>query len=103
MSILNVLYKKTSINLQVVGGFVMLGIFVNINQLYEIVPKEYSGGILVVFMIGISKYFDLILGNNNAIIFTRQTRFSLFKRTNTFAHLLPPIRICNYSSPFIMI
>jgi hypothetical protein len=32
------------------------------------VPKEYGGGILVVFMIGLSKYFDLILGNNNAII-----------------------------------
>lgn len=66
---LNNLYKKTSINLQIVGGFVMLCIFVNINQLYEIVPKEYSGGIIVVFMIGLSKYFDLILGNNNAIIF----------------------------------
>jgi O-antigen/teichoic acid export membrane protein len=66
---LNNLYKKTSINLQIVGGFVMLCIFVNINQLYEMVPKEYSGGIMVVFMIGLSKYFDLILGNNNAIIF----------------------------------
>ena len=76
---LNVLYKKTSINLQVVGGYVMLGIFVNINQLYEMVPKEYSGGILVVFMIGISKYFDLILGNNNAIIFnTKYYRAVLF-------------------------
>jgi len=66
---LNNLYKKTSINLQIVGGFVMLCIFVNISQLYEMVPKEYSGGIMVVFMIGLSKYFDLILGNNNAIIF----------------------------------
>ena len=66
---LNVLYKKTSINLQMVGGFVMLCIFVNINQLYELLPQEYAGGIMVVFMIGISKYFDLILGNNNAIIF----------------------------------
>jgi O-antigen/teichoic acid export membrane protein len=66
---MNILYKKTSINLQIVGGFVMLCIFVNIDQLYEMVPKEYSGGIMVVFMIGLSKYFDLILGNNNAIIF----------------------------------
>ncbi|MBF4469997.1 MULTISPECIES: oligosaccharide flippase family protein [Flavobacterium] len=66
---LNDLYKKTSINLQIVGGFVMLCIFVNINQLYEIVPKDYAGGIVVVFIIGLSKYFDLILGNNNAIIF----------------------------------
>jgi O-antigen/teichoic acid export membrane protein len=76
---LNDLYKKTSINLQVVGGFVTLCIFVNINQLYEMVPKEYGGGILVVFMIGLSKYFDLILGNNNAIIFnTKYYRAVLF-------------------------
>jgi O-antigen/teichoic acid export membrane protein len=32
-------------------------------------PLSYRGGIFVVFTIGISKYFDLILGNNNAIIF----------------------------------
>jgi O-antigen/teichoic acid export membrane protein len=76
---LNSLYKKTSINLQIVGGFVMLCIFVNIDQLYEMVPKEYSGGIMVVFMIGLSKYFDLILGNNNAIIFnTKYYRTVLF-------------------------
>ena len=57
----------------------MLCIFVNINQLYEMVPKEYSGGIAVVFMIGLSKYFDLILGNNNAIIFnTKYYRMVLF-------------------------
>nr|WP_315173789.1 oligosaccharide flippase family protein [uncultured Flavobacterium sp.] len=76
---LNDLYKKTSINLQMVGGFVMLCIFVNIDQLYELVPKEYSGGIMVVFMIGLSKYFDLILGNNNAIIFnSKYYRMVLF-------------------------
>lgn len=76
---MNILYKKTSINLQVVGGFVMLGIFVNINMLYKLVPPEYAGGIAVVFMIGLSKYFDLILGNNNAIIFnTKYYRAVLF-------------------------
>ena len=66
---LNVLYKKTSITLQIIGGLVLVGILVNINQLYLLLPKNYSGGIFVVFTIGISKYFDLILGNNNAIIF----------------------------------
>lgn len=76
---MNSLYKKTSINLQIVGGYVMLGIFVNIVKLYEMVPEEYAGGIAVVFIIGISKYFDLILGNNNAIIFnTKYYRTVLF-------------------------
>lgn len=69
MAELNDLYKKTSITLQVAGGLVLVGILVNIKQLYLLLPESYSGGILVVFLIGISKYFDLILGNNNAIIF----------------------------------
>ncbi|WP_291130638.1 lipopolysaccharide biosynthesis protein [Flavobacterium sp. UBA7682] len=66
---LNDLYKKTSITLQIVGGLVLVGILVNINQLYLLLPENYRGGVFVVFVIGLSKYFDLILGNNNAIIF----------------------------------
>ncbi len=66
---LNDLYKKSSITLQVVGGLILLGILVNINQLYLMLPVEYTQGLFVVFAIGLSKYFDLILGNNNAIIF----------------------------------
>ncbi len=66
---LNDLYKKTSITLQIVGGLVLLGILVNIKQLYLLLPASYSNGVFVVFTIGTSKYFDLILGNNNAIIF----------------------------------
>lgn len=66
---LNDLYKKTSITLQIVGGLIFLGILVNINQLYLLLPIEYSGGVFVVFAIGLSKYLDLTLGNNNAIIF----------------------------------
>lgn len=66
---LNDLYKKSAINLQVVGGLVMLYIFLNIKEMYHLIPKDYSGGIAVVFMIGLSKFYDVILGNNNAIIF----------------------------------
>lgn len=76
---LNDFYKKTSISLQVVGGYVLLGILVNIHQVYLLLPKEYSGGVFVVFTIGLSKYFDLILGNNNAIIFnSKYYRMVLF-------------------------
>ena len=66
---LNELYKKSSITLQVIGGLILVGILVNINELYSVLPAGYSEGIAVVFLIGISKYFDLVLGNNNAIIF----------------------------------
>ncbi|MFD0779177.1 lipopolysaccharide biosynthesis protein [Flavobacterium myungsuense] len=65
---LNELYKKSALNLQVFGGLVMLGIFLNIKELYELIPGEYEGGIGVVFIIGLTKFYDVILGNNNAII-----------------------------------
>lgn len=66
---LNDLYKKTSITLQIVGGLVFVGILVNLNQIYLLLPGNYKEGVFVVFVLGFSKYFDLILGNNNAIIF----------------------------------
>ena len=66
---LNDLYKKTSITLQVIGGFIMLGILTNIHQVYALLPEKYSGGVVVVFLIAFSKFFDLMLGNNNSIIF----------------------------------
>jgi len=65
---LNDLYKKSAINLQVIGGFIMILIFVNIKEMYLLIPKDYSGGILVVFLIGLSKFYDVLLGNNNSII-----------------------------------
>jgi O-antigen/teichoic acid export membrane protein len=80
---LNELYKKTSITLQVIGGLIFIGILANINQLYLLLPEKYSGGIFVVFTIGLSKYFDLILGNNNAIIFN-----SKYYRTVLFLGVL---------------
>ncbi|WP_333601337.1 lipopolysaccharide biosynthesis protein [Flavobacterium sp.] len=65
---LNELYKKSAINLQVIGGFIMILIFVNIKEMYHLIPKDYSGGIVVVFLIGLSKFYDVLLGNNNSII-----------------------------------
>jgi len=63
------LYKRSSLNLFIVGGFIFLLIILNINQLYFIIPEEFSGGLLVVFAISISKLYDTALGSNNAILF----------------------------------
>ena len=63
------LYKRSSLNLFIVGGFIFLLIVLNINQLYYIIPEEFSCGLLVVFMISIAKLYDNALGSNNAILF----------------------------------
>ena len=63
------LYKKSSLNLFVISGFIYLLIIININELYLLIPEKFSGGLLIVFLIGIAKLSDNILGNNNAILF----------------------------------
>lgn len=93
---LNKLYKKTSITLQVIGGWIMLGIFVNINELYLLLPQQYSGGITVVFIISISKFFDLMLGNNNSIIFN-----SKYYRTVLFLGLMLLVMVVGLNRYFI--
>lgn len=69
MMALRVLYRKSSINLFVISGLIFLGIILNINQLYEIIPPQFGDAILVVFLVSCAKLFDNLLGNNNAILF----------------------------------
>ena len=63
------LYKRSSLNLFIVGGFIFLLIVLNINQLYLIIPEEFKVGLYVVFMISVVKLYDSLLGSNNAILF----------------------------------
>ncbi|MCM5663526.1 oligosaccharide flippase family protein [Galbibacter mesophilus] len=66
---LDELYKKSSINLFIVGGFIFLLIVLNINEMYFLLPEKYRGGVVVVFLISLAKLLDNLIGNNNAIIF----------------------------------
>jgi len=62
------LYKKSSINLLLISGFFFVIINTNVQQLFNLLPQEYSGGVLVVFMISLLKMYNGFLGNNGAII-----------------------------------
>ena len=62
------LYKKSSINLLLISGFFFVLINTNVKQLFNLLPKEYAGGVLVVFMISLLKMYNGFLGNNGAII-----------------------------------
>jgi len=63
------LYKRSSMSLLVISGFIFLLIILNINQLYRILPEEFTGGLFVVLIISLAKLYDNSLGNNNAILF----------------------------------
>jgi len=63
------LYKKSSLTLFIVAGILFLLIILNIQELYKLMPAAYRGGVTVVFLIGLTKVFDSLLGNNNSILF----------------------------------
>jgi O-antigen/teichoic acid export membrane protein len=66
---LKILYQKSSLSLFIISGLIFLLIVLNISELYHLIPEKFRGGIVVVFLIGIAKLSDNLLGNNNAILF----------------------------------
>lgn len=68
-SALKTLYQKSSVNLFAISGLIFVLIIVNTNQLFLIIPEEFRGGFLVVFLISLAKLYDALLGANNAILF----------------------------------
>ncbi len=63
------LYKKSSINLFLVGGLFFLLVNCGVSELFKIMPeKGYAGGEYVVLMISLAKLYTMFLGSNGAII-----------------------------------
>jgi O-antigen/teichoic acid export membrane protein len=63
------LYKKSSINLFLVGGLFFLLVNCGVHELFKLMSeKGYAGGELVVLMISLAKLYTMFLGNNGAII-----------------------------------
>ncbi len=62
------LYKKSSINLLLIGGLFFLLVNCNVSELFRIMPKGYESGVLAVLLISLVKLFNMTLGNNGSII-----------------------------------
>ena len=62
--------KKTSINLLIFGLLLLLLVWININDLYKIIPKGsiYSHGEVVLFLFLLIKLLDFISGVSNEIV-----------------------------------
>ncbi|MCB0446763.1 MAG: polysaccharide biosynthesis C-terminal domain-containing protein, partial [Gelidibacter sp.] len=48
---------------------IFLLIVLNINELYHLIPEEFSGGLVVVFLVGVAKLYDNLMGCNNVVLF----------------------------------
>lgn len=63
------LYRKSSLTLYIISGFVFLLILLNLDELYLMLPEDYRGGFMVVFLIGLVRVYDAVLGINSAILY----------------------------------
>ncbi|MFL5731490.1 MAG: oligosaccharide flippase family protein [Cytophagaceae bacterium] len=75
------LYKKSALNLLIIGGALFLLLWLNIDQLFEFIPKKeiYIQGKWVIFFIGLAKLFDMATGMNGEIIsYSKHYRFGLY-------------------------
>jgi O-antigen/teichoic acid export membrane protein len=69
---LKTLYQKSSLTLFIASGIIFLLIILNLHELYALLPEEYRGGFVIVFIIGLIKVYDSLLGNNNAILYNSE-------------------------------
>lgn len=68
MKEIQILYAKSSINQLIIGGFFFLCVWINIDEIFSLLPLKFQGGKWVVFYIGLSQLFNIASGVNGAII-----------------------------------
>lgn len=76
------LYRQSSINQLIIGGALFVFIWTGIDQVFDLIPKNFSAGKWVVFYIGMSRLFLLSTGISGAIII-----FSKYYRVNLVLNL----------------
>jgi O-antigen/teichoic acid export membrane protein len=70
MEMVSDLYKRVALNQLIIGGFFFLLIWVNVNNIFGIMPNGpiYERGKYVIFFIGLAKVFDAATGLNAVIL-----------------------------------
>lgn len=64
------LYRKTSINQFIIGTLLLIGIWINLDNIFDLMPKgeNYELGKWVVIIVGFGKLIDMLFGPSSEII-----------------------------------
>lgn len=76
------IYRKSSITQMVAGCFFMIGLWANIDNVFQILPDEFLAGKYVILYIGLMNLVKMLTGNNDVII-----GYSKYYRFNTYSML----------------
>ena len=79
MKEIQTLYCKSSINQLIIGGVFFLCVWINIDDIFSLLPLKFQGGKWVVFYIGFSQLFNMASGLNGQIMInSKYYRYDLF-------------------------
>lgn len=62
------IYKKSSLNQLIIGALLYVGIVVNLDNVFEMLPPEFEQGKYVIILLGLSRLFDMGMGVNGEIL-----------------------------------
>jgi O-antigen/teichoic acid export membrane protein len=67
---IQVIYTQSALNQLIIGLFLFLGIWVNVDELFIFIPngEQYLEGKYVIFFIGLTRLVDMATGVNNEIL-----------------------------------
>jgi O-antigen/teichoic acid export membrane protein len=70
MKDIQTIYQKTSINQFIIGALMLIGVWANLDNIFQLVPKTelYEAGKYVVMIVGLGKLMDMIFGPSSEII-----------------------------------
>ncbi len=70
MKDIQTIYQKTSINQFIIGALMLVGVWANLDNIFELIPKNeiYEAGKYVVIIVGFGKLIDMIFGPSSEII-----------------------------------
>jgi len=74
------LYRKTSINQFIIGSLLLIGVWINLDNIFDLMPKgeNYESGKWVVIIVGFGKLMDMLFGpSSEIIVLSKYYRFNI--------------------------
>ena len=73
------LYRRISLLNLTAGGFLLVGLWANVDVLFSMLPPGYEEGRYVILLMGLGRLFDMATGINGVILYTSDRyRWDLF-------------------------
>ena len=73
------IYKKSCLNLYIIGLLVLVGLAINFGNIFKIIPKSYEIGKYVVLLIGLTNLVKMAAGLSDSVIaYSKYYKFTSF-------------------------